>query len=130
VLAAVGRWPTASCSRFAGHRGAAGDRDPILRARRSILPGGGGSYIVRRDNLGELPAQIAGAALLTDYVLTVRSQFPRIAQVFSLSAIVHLPRGIRGRRRAVHHAREFCVREGSGAFFAMPAYFFIAMIAD
>src|SRR5512135_2831678 len=34
-------------------------------------PGGGGSYIVARDNLGELPAQIAGAALLTDYVLTV-----------------------------------------------------------
>ena len=24
-----------------------------------------------RDNLGELPAQIAGAALLTDYILTV-----------------------------------------------------------
>ena len=34
-------------------------------------PGGGGAYIVARDNLGELPAQTAGAALLTDYVLTV-----------------------------------------------------------
>ena len=34
-------------------------------------PGGGGAYIVSRDNLGELPAQIAGAALLTDYILTV-----------------------------------------------------------
>src|SRR5688572_4439633 len=34
-------------------------------------PGGGGAYIVARDNLGELPAQVAGAALLTDYVLTV-----------------------------------------------------------
>ncbi len=34
-------------------------------------PGGGGAYIVARDNLGEAPAQIAGAALLTDYVLTV-----------------------------------------------------------
>src|SRR5882724_5180964 len=34
-------------------------------------PSGGGAYIVARDNLGELPAQIAGAALLTDYVLTV-----------------------------------------------------------
>jgi amino acid transporter len=29
-------------------------------------PGGGGAYIVARDNLGELPAQTAGAALLTD----------------------------------------------------------------
>ncbi len=34
-------------------------------------PNGGGSYIVSRDNLGELPAKIAGAALLTDYILTV-----------------------------------------------------------
>src|SRR6187431_1406693 len=34
-------------------------------------PGGGGAYIVSRDNLGELPAQAAAAALLMDYVLTV-----------------------------------------------------------
>src|SRR6266498_4715267 len=34
-------------------------------------PDGGGAYIVARDNLGELPAQTAGAALLTDYILTV-----------------------------------------------------------
>src|SRR5512136_2096886 len=32
-------------------------------------PGGGGAYIVARDNLGEVAAQTAGAALLTDYVL-------------------------------------------------------------
>ena len=34
-------------------------------------PGGGGAYTVARDNLGEAPAQVAGAALLTDYILTV-----------------------------------------------------------
>ena len=34
-------------------------------------PNGGGAYIVSRDNLGEGPAQTAGAALLTDYILTV-----------------------------------------------------------
>lgn len=34
-------------------------------------PNGGGAYIVARDNLGELAAQTAGAALLTDYILTV-----------------------------------------------------------
>src|SRR5499425_659463 len=34
-------------------------------------PQGGGAYIVARDNLGTLPALVAGAALLTDYVLTV-----------------------------------------------------------
>jgi amino acid transporter len=32
-------------------------------------PGGGGAYIVARDNLGEAPAQTAGASLLTDYIL-------------------------------------------------------------
>jgi amino acid transporter len=41
--------------------------EQIIRA----YPGGGGSYIVARDNLGELPAQAAGASLLTDYILTV-----------------------------------------------------------
>ncbi len=34
-------------------------------------PGGGGAYIVAKENLGELPAQVAGASLLVDYVLTV-----------------------------------------------------------
>src|SRR3989338_5244412 len=34
-------------------------------------PNGGGAYIVARDNLGEYVAQVAGAALLTDYILTV-----------------------------------------------------------
>nr|WP_231037489.1 APC family permease [Pectinatus frisingensis] len=34
-------------------------------------PGGGGSYSVARENLGEGPALVAGAALFTDYVLTV-----------------------------------------------------------
>jgi amino acid transporter len=34
-------------------------------------PSGGGAYIVAKDNLGELPGLVAGAALLIDYVLTV-----------------------------------------------------------
>src|SRR5262249_46552030 len=34
-------------------------------------PQGGGAYIVAKDNLGILPALVAGAALLIDYVLTV-----------------------------------------------------------
>src|SRR5580765_2097339 len=47
-------------------------------------PGGGGAYIVSRDNLGELPAQTAGAALLTDYILTVSvSVSSGIAQIAS-----------------------------------------------
>src|SRR5439155_21878717 len=47
-------------------------------------PGGGGAYIVARDNLGELPAQIAGAALLMDYILTVSvSVSSGVAQITS-----------------------------------------------
>ena len=31
----------------------------------------GGAYVVAKDNFGTLPALVAGAALLVDYVLTV-----------------------------------------------------------
>jgi amino acid transporter len=95
-------------------------------------PGGGGSYIVSKDNLGVLPGLTAGAALLVDYVLTVAvstasgiaavtSAFPALQhhQVsLSLAAIVFIAWvNLRG------------VRE-SGIFFAVPTYGFIfAMFA-
>jgi amino acid transporter len=34
-------------------------------------PSGGGAYVVSRENLGETPSLVAGASLLTDYILTV-----------------------------------------------------------
>ena len=45
----------------------------VLSYRQTIhaYPSGGGAYIVSRENLGELPALIAGASLLVDYILTV-----------------------------------------------------------
>jgi amino acid transporter len=41
--------------------------------RQTILayPGGGGAYIVSKENLGDIPALTAGASLLIDYILTV-----------------------------------------------------------
>jgi amino acid transporter len=44
--------------------------------RQTVLeyPSGGGAYVVARENLGVRPAQVAGAALLTDYILTVAVQ--------------------------------------------------------
>ena len=41
--------------------------------RQTIMeyPGGGGAYIVAKENIGELAAQTAGASLLMDYILTV-----------------------------------------------------------
>ena len=45
----------------------------VVSYRQTLFayPGGGGSYIVSRENLGEYPSLIAGASLLVDYVLTV-----------------------------------------------------------
>jgi len=93
-------------------------------------PSGGGAYIVARDNFGELPAQVAGAALLTDYILTVAvsissgvaqitSAFPGLLPfkvdiavgVIILMTIVNL-RGVKE----------------SGRIFAVPTYFFLGMM--
>ncbi len=53
-------------------------------------PGGGGAYIVARDNLGERPAQVAGASLLTDYILTVAVSISSgVAQVVSAFPGLH-----------------------------------------
>ena len=45
----------------------------ILSYRETIkeYPSAGGAYLVTRDNFGVIPAQVAGASLLTDYILTV-----------------------------------------------------------
>ena len=45
----------------------------VFSYRQTIkaYPSAGGAYIVTRDNFGLLPAQVAGVALLTDYILTV-----------------------------------------------------------
>jgi len=94
-------------------------------------PKGGGAYIVARDNFGELPAQIAGAALLTDYILTgavsissgvaqITSAFPGLLNykveiavaVIFLMTIVNL-RGVKE----------------SGQIFAVPTYFFLGTMA-
>ena len=95
-------------------------------------PSGGGAYTVARDNLGEGPAATAGAALLTDYILTVAvsiasgvaqivSAFPALAGwrvELAVGAILFMMLvNLRG------------VRE-SGTFFAFPTYFFVlAMLA-
>jgi amino acid transporter len=93
-------------------------------------PGGGGAYIVARDNLGELPAQIAGAALLTDYILTVAvSVSSGVAQVTSAYPALYDHRVAIGITLVVIimilNLRG--VKE-SGAIFAVPTYFFIVMM--
>ncbi|HEX9839301.1 MAG TPA: APC family permease [Anaerolineales bacterium] len=91
-------------------------------------PGGGGAYIVARDNLGEIPAQIAGVALQIDYLLLaavaassaaaqIVSAYPfllpyRVAIAVGLIAVIMLA-NLRG-------AKE------SGIVFAIPTYIFMA----
>jgi amino acid transporter len=90
-------------------------------------PGGGGAYIVARDNLGELPAQTAGAALLTDYILTVAvSVSSGVAQIVSAFP------GLYNYRVIIAVAMVLLIMlinlrgvKESGTLFAIPTYFFV-----
>jgi len=90
-------------------------------------PSGGGSYIVARDNLGELPARAAGAALMTDYILTVAvSMSSGVAQIVSayqklFPYRVHIAVGL------VLFVMIMNLRgvKESGRAFAVPSYFFV-----
>ena len=93
-------------------------------------PNGGGAYIVARDNLGELPAQIAGAALLTDYILTVAVSISSgVAQITSafpglLPYRVDLAVGVILVMTLINLRG---VKE-SGRIFAVPTYFFLGIM--
>jgi amino acid transporter len=93
-------------------------------------PGGGGAYIVARDNLGELPAQIAGAALLTDYILTVSVSISSgVAQLTSAYPALNTYRVVLavGMVLFIMVINLRGVKE-SGIVFAMPTYFFLGMM--
>jgi amino acid transporter len=101
----------------------------VFSYRQTIhaYPSGGGAYLVSKDNLGEMPALIAAASLLIDYVLTVAvsiaagvaaltSAFPEwhvnrveMTLAFVLVLMVGNLRGIRE----------------SGRIFSVPTYFFV-----
>lgn len=93
-------------------------------------PGGGGAYIVSRDNLGETPAQIAGAALLTDYILTVAVSISAgVAQI--VSAYPELfPYRVWIAVAAVFFIMLINLRgvKESGLAFSIPTYFFVVMM--
>jgi amino acid transporter len=93
-------------------------------------PSGGGAYIVSRDNLGEWPAKIAGAALLTDYILTVSVSISSgVAQITSAYPSIF------GYRVELAVAMVLLIMlinlrgvKESGVTFAIPTYFFLAMM--
>jgi amino acid transporter len=93
-------------------------------------PTGGGAYIVAKDNLGDHPGMIAGAALLIDYVLTVTvsisagveaitSAFPALHNqtviMCLLAIVVIMIINLRG------------VKE-SGKVFSIPVYIFLGSL--
>jgi amino acid transporter len=93
-------------------------------------PQGGGAYIVARSNLGEMPALIAAAALMIDYVLTVA-----VSVAAGVAAITSAVPALFAHREALglisilfivvmnlRGARE------SGRFFAVPTYLSIAAL--
>ncbi len=93
-------------------------------------PGGGGAYIVSRDNLGELPAQTAAAALLTDYILTVAVSISAgVAQITSAFPMLY-PYRVEISVALVAFVMLINLRgvKESGAIFALPTYFFIVMM--
>ncbi len=95
-------------------------------------PGGGGAYIVARDNLGDFAAQVAGAALLIDYILTVAvsvsSGVAQIASAFPacLPYRIHLAVGL---ILFVMLVNLRGVKE-SGVAFAIPTYFFLFVMSS
>ena len=94
-------------------------------------PGGGGAYIVARDNLGELPAVTAGAALLTDYVLTVAVSISSgVAQLVSAFPLIY-PYRVEIAVGLILFIMVINLRgvKESGATFAIPTYFFIFMMS-
>jgi amino acid transporter len=94
-------------------------------------PGGGGAYIVTRDNLGEFPAQTSGAALLTDYVLTVAVSISSgVAQLTSAFPDIY-PYRVWIAVILVFFIMLINLRgvKESGSFFAIPTYIFIGIMA-
>jgi len=93
-------------------------------------PSGGGAYVVARENLGLLPAQIAGAALLTDYVLTVAvsvaSGMAAITAAFPALHAHHVALAV-GSVVVIAVVNLRGVRESAAAFF-LPIYGFIACV--
>ena len=101
----------------------------------SAYPGGGGAYTVAGQNLGSVPGRTAGAALLLDYTLNAA-----VCASAGVAAIVSLVGnyGIDIARFTVPLALCFLTfialvnlrgAKESGAFFAVPVYGFVCVVA-
>jgi amino acid transporter len=90
----------------------------------------GGAYVVAKDNLGTLPSLVAGAALLTDYVLTVAVSVAAgvLAITSAAPSLAHLKVWLSlGCILVIMLVNLRGVRE-SGILFALPTYAFLAAL--
>jgi amino acid transporter len=105
----------------------------ILSYRQTITayPSAGGAYVVTKDNFGPRWAQVAGAALLTDYVLTVAvsvtSGVAALTTAFQPLQRFILPLSLAA-IALIMWANLRGVRE-SGRIFAVPTYLFVGSCA-
>ena len=93
-------------------------------------PNGGGAYVVARENLGETWALIAGASLLTDYILTVSVSISSgVAQLISVFPAL-LPFRVSIAVILVFMVLLLNLRgvKESGKVIAIPSYFFIIIM--
>ena len=95
-------------------------------------PSGGGSYIVSRENLGEMPSLIAGGSLLVDYILTVA-----VSISAGVAAIISIPafQGLATHRVELGLALIAFIAlanlrgiKESGRLFAAPTYIYIVTL--
>jgi amino acid transporter len=107
----------------------------VTSYRQTIFayPSGGGSYVVSRENLGEMPSLIAGASLLVDYILTVAVSISAgVAAIISIPAFNDLAEhrvllGL-GLIALISLANLRGVKE-SGRLFAVPTYVYIFSVS-
>ena len=104
----------------------------ILSYRQTIkaYPSAGGAYIVTRDNFGLMPAQVAGVALLTDYILTVA-----VSVAAGTAALVSAAPSLGPWTVEISVGFILLITFGnlrgvkeSGKLFGVPTYFFILMM--
>ncbi len=93
-------------------------------------PQAGGAYLVTRDNFGLLPAQIAGTALLTDYILTVS-----VSVSAGTAALTSIYSGVYPYRVPLSLLFVMLIASGNlrgvreaGRIFSIPTYFFVGMM--
>ncbi len=90
-------------------------------------PDGGGAYTVTKDNLGETPSLFAGAALLTDYILTVSVSVAAGIRAITSAQPALRPYAIPLALLAILILTWINLRgvRESGTIFAVPTYLFV-----